>query len=189
VPKRYTTAAIFVRRGRVTLAAHKNRGFLVRRGYLSIVRRLSTNAAGERSMNVQTTTTTKRRIAVIDDDTVFIDLMHDLLAVGEGYDVVSAPHWLQSVEFVREMQPDLIILDLMLGREQTGWGVLQLLREDPSMVGIPVILCSAAAPVLQRLDAPPVGHGAVEAVAKPFDVDDLLEVVERLLQTSGKSIA
>jgi CheY-like chemotaxis protein len=137
---------------------------------------------------MQTTSAPKGRIAVIDDDAVFVELMRDLLAFGEGYDVVSAPHWLQSVEFVREAQPDLIILDLMLGREQSGWGVLELLREDPSMARIPVIVCSAAAPALQQGAAPSLGQGPVEAVAKPFDVDDLLGVVERLLRDANSAL-
>ena len=80
-------------------------------------------------MELLSSTNAKGRIAVIDDDAVFVDLMRDLLAVGEGYEVVCAPHWLQSIEFVRDAQPDLIILDLMLGRELSGWGVLELLRE------------------------------------------------------------
>src|ERR1043166_7180654 len=120
------------------------------------------------------TTSPKGRIVVIDDDAVFVDLMRDLLAVGEGYDVVSAPDWVRSVEFIREMRPDLIILDLMLGRDQAGWDVLQLLREDPATARIPVIMCSAAAPALRRCDTPTPELGPIEAVAKPFDVDELL---------------
>jgi CheY-like chemotaxis protein len=123
----------------------------------------------------------KRRIAVIDDDAVFVDLMQDLLGHGEGYEVVSTDHWLQSFEFIKESRPDLIILDLMLGRQQAGWSVLELLREDPSTARIPVILCSAAAPALPRTVMSANGHGAVEAVAKPFDVEHMLEVVGRLL--------
>lgn len=125
----------------------------------------------------------KGRIAVIDDDIVFIDLMHDLLANGEGYDVISTPHWPQSYEFIREVRPDLVILDLMLGREQTGWSVLELLREDPATAQIPVILCSAAEPALRQHVPSPNGHAAVEAVAKPFDVDHLLGVISRLLSS------
>jgi CheY-like chemotaxis protein len=128
---------------------------------------------------------TKGRIAVIDDDAIFVDLMHDLLAHGEGYEVLSTAHWLESFEFIKEVQPDLVILDLMLGREQSGWSVLQLLREDPATARIPVILCSAAAPALSQCNASANGHGALEAVSKPFDVDHILSVIERLLtQTS-----
>src|SRR6202011_2473750 len=89
-------------------------------------------------------------IAVIRDDTVFVDLMHELLANGEGYEVVSNSQWIQSYEFIKATQPDLVILDLMMGREQAGWAVLQLLQEDPCTAEIPVILCSAAEPALRQ---------------------------------------
>src|SRR3954447_7156742 len=92
----------------------------------------------------------KPRIAVIDDDVVFVELMHDLLATGEGYDVVSSPNWAHGLDFDKQTAPDLIILDLMMGREQTGWAVLDLLRQDPQTAHIPVILCSAAAPALSQ---------------------------------------
>jgi CheY-like chemotaxis protein len=127
----------------------------------------------------------KHRIAVIDDDAVFLDLMHELLANCEGYDVVSHSHWVASFEFIKNSQPDLVILDLMIGRDQTGWAVLDLLRSDPTTAAIPVILCSAAAPALQQHAAriERQGPGTVEAVAKPFDVDHLLGVIARLLET------
>ena len=121
------------------------------------------------------------RIAVIDDDAVFIELMHELLADGEGYCVVSNPNWVQGYEFVKHHRPDLVILDLMMGREQTGWAVLELLREDPSTAHIPVILCSAAEPALRQHANRVEGNGVVEAVSKPFDVDHLLGVIARLL--------
>jgi CheY-like chemotaxis protein len=137
------------------------------------------------SVDVPHPTSSRGRIAVIDDDAVFVDLMRDLLGVGEGYDVFSTPDWPRTLEFVREVRPDLIILDLMLGRSQTGWQLLELLREDPSSAGIPVILCSAAAPALRDCqEQGRVGSGALEVVAKPFDLDELIEVVERMLQDS-----
>jgi CheY-like chemotaxis protein len=137
-------------------------------------------------MDATATGQAKARIAVIDDDAMFLELMRDLLAVGEGYDVVSTDRWLQSVEFVKQIRPDLIMLDLMLGRDQNGWAVLELLREDPSTARIPVIVCSAAVPALEQVVWPANGHGPVEAVAKPFDVDYLLEVIDRLL--SGTNV-
>jgi CheY-like chemotaxis protein len=125
--------------------------------------------------------TESARIAVIDDDAVFVELMHDLLATGEGYHVVSNPNWVQGYEFIKEHRPDLVILDLMMGREQTGWAVLELLREDPTTAHIPVILCSAAEPALRQHANRVEGIGTVEAVSKPFDVDHLLGVIARLL--------
>ena len=129
----------------------------------------------------------RARIAVIDDDTVFVDLMHDLLATGEGYEVVSSSHWIQSYEFIKDAQPDLVILDLMMGREQTGWAVLQLLQEDPSTAHIPVILCSAAEPALRQNACRINGRATVEAIAKPFDVDHLLGVIARLLEQRSRT--
>ncbi len=128
-----------------------------------------------------TETLAKGRIAIIDDDPIFLDLMRDLLEVGEGYEVVSPTSWIDSLEFVSQVQPDLIILDLMLGRGQTGWGVLEMLRNDRRTAGIPIIMCSAAAPTLRQCDMPKKGQGALEAVAKPFDLDHLISVVERLV--------
>jgi CheY-like chemotaxis protein len=127
---------------------------------------------------------------VIDDDAVFVELMHDLLANGEGYDVVSTSHWPRGLDFIKETEPDLVILDLMMGREQTGWAVLDLLHDDPATARIPVILCSAAAPALQQCSGRAAGRGGVvESVAKPFDVDDLLGVIERLLAQSARPVA
>src|SRR5579864_3259107 len=119
----------------------------------------------------------KGRIAVIDDDAVFIEMMRDLVD-GEGYELVTVPHWLEGVELLRDTHPDLIILDLMLGRGLSGLSVLEVLRADPALSAVPVILCSAAAPVLSKCGSSSIGTDApVETVAKPFDVDNLLEVV------------
>jgi two-component system phosphate regulon response regulator PhoB len=137
---------------------------------------------GVESISLRDSDSRKARIAVIDDDVVFIELMHDLLGKGEGYDVVSTASWPQSFEFIKDAQPDLVILDLMMGREQAGWAVLELLREDSSTAQIPVILCSAAAPALDQYAARLTGLAWVETVAKPFDVDHLCDVIERLLE-------
>jgi CheY-like chemotaxis protein len=128
----------------------------------------------------------RARIAVIDDDTIFVDLMHDLLANGEGYEVVSSSHWSQSYEFIKNTLPDLVILDLMMGRDETGWAVLQLLHEDPSTAHIPVILCSAAEAALRQHAYRVPGKALLEVVPKPFDVDHLLGVISSLLEQRSR---
>jgi CheY-like chemotaxis protein len=121
------------------------------------------------------------RIAVIDDDSVFLELMQDLLGAGEGYEVVTSSQWIDSFGFVKALRPDLVILDLMMGRDQTGWAVLDLLREDTDTRDIPVIICSAAAPALDR-HADRLAQGPVAALAKPFDVEQLLGAIDKMLQ-------
>ena len=125
---------------------------------------------------------TPPRIAVIDDDAVFLDLMQDLLGLGEGYEVITSSDWLDSFSFLKHVEPDLVILDLMMGREQSGWAILELLHEDEATRDIPVIVCSAAAPALDQ-HADRLRRGLVSAMAKPFDVDALLEEIERMLAT------
>jgi|SRR3954451_17660678 CheY-like chemotaxis protein len=123
------------------------------------------------------------RIAVIDDDTVFLELMEELLGHGEGYQVFTCSSWIDSVQLVREVMPDLVMLDLMLGRDKSGWAILEQLRREPGLAELPVILCTAAAPALARAEP----RANVEFVAKPFDIDDLLATIERLLARTPAS--
>ena len=126
-------------------------------------------------------TAARRRIAIVDDDVVFVELMHELLALGEGYEVVSCTNHLSSLEFVTEAQPDVLILDLMMGREQIGAAVIELLRDDPRTADVPILVCSAAAPTLLRSACALRARGAVETITKPFDIDEMLRLIERLV--------
>src|SRR5260370_37525574 len=58
---------------------------------------LPTSSSAGKPMQTFRNDQPRSRIAVIDDDAIFVDLMHDLLATDEGYEVVSTEHWLQSV--------------------------------------------------------------------------------------------
>ncbi len=124
------------------------------------------------------------RIAVIDDDPTFLELMQDLLGGGEGYEVFTCASSVNSLEFVKRVRPDLVMLDLMLGRERTGCAVLELLRSDPATSSTPVILCSASVSAHDG-QAQACNDFAVEAIAKPFDVEDLLLAIERLLSVAN----
>jgi CheY-like chemotaxis protein len=123
------------------------------------------------------------RIAVIDDDDVFLELMRDLLAVGEGLDVHTSADWAGSFELVKDLQPDLVILDLMMGREERGWAVIEALRSETATRDIPIILCSAAGPAVDGHAERVRDLGAVEVVRKPFDVDHLLNTIYRHVPT------
>ena len=121
-----------------------------------------------------------QRIAVINDDTAFLELMHDLLEEIEGYTVTICKEADDAYEFVKKTQPDLVILDIRVGHEENGWMILNLLTLDPATRPIPVIVCSAAVhslqeheELLQRYDC--------DVLQKPFDLDTLLAKVEAAL--------
>src|SRR5829696_4519648 len=86
----------------------------------------------------------KRRIAVINDDTAYLELMHELLEEIEGYAVTICKEADQAYQFVKETRPDLVILDIRVGHEENGWAILECLTLDPVTRPIPVIICSAA---------------------------------------------
>ena len=120
------------------------------------------------------------QIIVINDDTTFLQLMHDLLQGEEGYAVSTYTMADGAYELVKAAQPDLVILDIRVGREEQGWTVLELLTLDPVTLPIPVIVCSAAISTLQE-------HAALlheydcAVLPKPFDLEALLTMVRRVL--------
>ena len=124
--------------------------------------------------------TTRPRIALINDDTSFLELMHDLLEHSEGCEVLICKESDNAYAFVKEQRPDLVILDIRMGSEETGWKILELLTLDPETHPIPVIVCSAAIGELREHE-PLLHKYGVGVLPKPFDLDALLEKVELAL--------
>lgn len=122
----------------------------------------------------------RARIAVINDDTAFLDLMHDLLHNEENHDVLICKEWDSAYQYVKEEQPDLIILDIRIGGEEHGWTILNLLTLDPATRHIPAIVCSAAIQSLHEHQEM-LSKLGIRALAKPFDLDTLLATIEESL--------
>ena len=120
------------------------------------------------------------RLAVIDDDTAFLQLMHDLLEDEEQFEVSICREWDNAYEFVKQQRPDLVILDIRIGGEERGWTILNLLTLDPSTRPIPVIVCSAAIQSLHEHQSW-LDKFSICALPKPFDLEMLLEMVNRVL--------
>jgi DNA-binding response OmpR family regulator len=128
-------------------------------------------------LGVSDVTDRKPRIAVINDDTAFLDLMEELLEREEGYDVSVCKEANNAYQFVKDSCPDLVILDIRVGHEENGWQILELLTLDPLTRPIPVIVCSAALHSLAE-HQPLLQQYGCEMLAKPFDLDALLAKVE-----------
>ena len=124
--------------------------------------------------------TKRARIALINDDTTFLELMRELLESYEGYEVLVCKESDRAYQFVKEERPDLALVDIRMGGEETGWTLLELLTLDPETRPIPMIVCSAAVRALQEHE-PMLKEYDVAVLPKPFDLDALLEKVEGAL--------
>ena len=123
------------------------------------------------------------RIAVIDDDRSCLQLVQELLE-DEGFDVATRDDLRGAHEFIRDCQPDVVILDLIQERKPVGLAVLAALAEDEHLRGLPLIVVSADALRLGH-----IGHGlqdeGVAVLSKPFDLQALVDLVRQALLQAG----
>ena len=118
-------------------------------------------------------------IAVVNDDTDFLDLMYELLT-REGYRCLIGKESDRAYPVIKEQRPDLVLLDIHMGNPEAGWQVLEPLRLDLTTTAILVIVCAADILVLRaKEDALRALHCTI--LEKPFDFDGLLLTLARLL--------
>jgi CheY-like chemotaxis protein len=127
-----------------------------------------------------TTPLRRARIAVINDDTMFLDLMRELLEIEEDYEVYVCKEWDGAYEFVKSTHPDLVIQDIRIGGEENGWTILNLLTLDPATRPIPIVVCSAAIQSLHEHQEW-LSQFGIRALPKPFDLDVLLRTIEEAI--------
>ncbi len=123
--------------------------------------------------------TEQRRVVVcIEDEPPMIDLVK-LILKNRGYDVVGALGGKEGLDAIREHQPDLVLLDLMMP-EMNGWDVYQQMKADDYMSSIPVIVVTAKA---QNIDKVLGLHIAKvqDYITKPFSPAELLKSIDRVL--------
>ena len=125
-----------------------------------------------------------KRVLVVNDTQEILELFVDIL--GEmGLETVVMTYAPRELERVREVAPDLIVLDLIFGeRELLGWQLLQKVRMDRRLEQTPVIVCSAALNRLNELQGYLTEQNVV-VVVKPFTVSQLEDAVLRALQSDG----
>lgn len=123
----------------------------------------------------------RRHLLVINDTPEILALFVQIFEA-EGYRVTTdrfARSPGELLEAIKAQAPDLLILDFLIGGEDTGWQLLQLLKMDRATHGIRTIVCTAARKQIEELRSHLDTLG-VAAVLKPFDIDDLLATVARV---------
>ena len=123
------------------------------------------------------------RILIVDDQLGFLQLLK-LNLQHAGYDVVTACDGAEAFQKVLSTRPDLILLDVVMPIVD-GFRVLETLKTDPELRNIPVVMLTAR----DTIEDLARGHhyGADVYMTKPFDRDDLLLTIRRLLEQRGSA--
>jgi DNA-binding response OmpR family regulator len=127
-----------------------------------------------------------RRIAVVDNDRVYLGVIRDLLE-DEGFAVLTHDDLASGCAFLKQQRPELAIVDILQQREPLGLTLLAGLRQDPELRGLPVIVVSADELLLRERagDLQAAGFGLLP---KPFDFQELLALITRTLAHAAPSL-
>jgi DNA-binding response OmpR family regulator len=117
-------------------------------------------------------------ILIVDDDPNIRELLSVNL-IARGYAVIEAENGRAAMGKVRETAVDLIILDIMMP-EIDGWEFCKFIRDDPQLEKIKIIMLTARGTEKDKLIGREIFF-ADEYMTKPFDVDEVIASIERLL--------
>jgi CheY-like chemotaxis protein len=117
-------------------------------------------------------------VLICEDEPALRELIR--ISLDGEYEFAEAEDGRACLEVAREVQPDLIVLDMMLPG-LTGLEVLRELRRDPALAAVPVIVLTAQPGT--RDDA--IRAGANLVMDKPFNVDEISVAVKEILSGSS----
>lgn len=114
-------------------------------------------------------------VLVVDDDPDILEALSEILEA-EGFEIRRARNGKEALEKLEPTPPHLILLDLMMP-VMDGWEFAQRMRQRPEAAQVPLIVLSAD----RNVGSKAADIGAVGHLAKPFELNDLLDMVRRSL--------
>ena len=126
----------------------------------------------------------KAKILLVDDDPDFLE-MHKAVLARNGYEVLTAFNGREGLERVRTDLPDLIILDLMMEKHDSGFSFSKQIKNDPLFKKIPILMVTSVAEVTGysfSLEKDGYWMKADDFLDKPVMPDVLIGRVEKLLR-------
>jgi two-component system alkaline phosphatase synthesis response regulator PhoP/two-component system response regulator VicR len=122
-----------------------------------------------------------KTILLVDDerDLVFYT---KLFLEEQGYEVVPAYDGREALDKLDEMRPDLVILDVAMPR-LSGWDVLRIMQTEEDKQDIPVLMLTARTEDADKARGWELGVTFYQT--KPFELDELAMVIERILAAAG----
>ena len=120
------------------------------------------------------------KIMIADDDPAIVDALQ-LLLTDEGYDVTYTCDG-ETVPMMKSHFPDLLLLDIWMSGVNGG-DVCKQLKQQEQTRDIPVIMISAN----RDTEAIAKASGAEDFLLKPFDIDELLQKIDKYLKKDSKA--
>lgn len=114
-------------------------------------------------------------VLIIEDEKLII-VSTQMVLEAAGFQVQSAMNGEEGISKARQAKPDLILLDIMMPGID-GWETLTRLKRDPETSGIPVVIFTAREHA--RGHQKSTEMGAADYFRKPFEPDELIELVEK----------
>lgn len=124
----------------------------------------------------------KRKMLLIDDEPFLLKVLLVRLKHW-GYDALGAENGPEGFALMHKNKPDLIILDKEMPG-MNGEEVVRIVRRDPALKDIPIILISAD---VENIEACAKACGLSYFLAKPFEPEDLLDMLQKLLPLQNSS--
>jgi len=124
-----------------------------------------------------------RIVVCIEDEPEMIDLFK-LILTRRGFEVIGANGGRQGLELVKEIKPDLVLIDLMMP-DMDGWEVYQNLKANELTQDIPVIVVTAKAQSIDRVLGLHIAK-VNDYIAKPFSPTSLIDSIEQVLSQADK---
>jgi CheY-like chemotaxis protein len=122
-------------------------------------------------------------IVVVNDNPDFLEAMADLLHDHHYAATVVDGDRNNAVELVRAAEPDGLIIDLRLGRDELhGWDVLKDIRSDPELSELATVICSGDLEALDSVVEAVAGMRRVATIQKPFSIDEMIATLEHVLE-------
>jgi CheY-like chemotaxis protein len=125
------------------------------------------------------------KILYVEDEPEIAELVRRWLEEDDEHRLLQARDGAEGLALAASERPDLILLDLNLGRFSIdGWEVNRRLKEDPVTRTIPVIALTAHAQRVEHRERA-LAEGFVQHISKPFDYDTLIDQVRAFACKEG----
>jgi len=121
------------------------------------------------------------KVLVVDDDPDFVRVTSKVLEKA-GYEVISAPNGAKALNVMRQQNPDVVLLDIMMSYILDGLDVSRQMAEDPDLKDLPVIMVTSLTGVRDSGALPTDEYVPVdEWLSKPVEPATLLQRIEQAL--------